>query len=336
MFAVILPCFIGGNVEAQLVVASSTNYVQLVDSFISSGVSVSNVSYTGHTSACGYFSNGNSTNLGANSGVVLSTGFVADIGNGASYNGSTLLANPGNPLLTSLAGGNTFDAAVLEFDMVPAFDTLAFNFIYGSEDYLEWVGGNPQYQDHIGAFISGANPAGGNYSDQNFVFVPNTNLPVIVNNINDTTNSQYYVNNTTGSVMFDGFTTLLEARTLVVPDSTYHLTIAIADGGDQISDGGFFLESNSLSSYGTITGMPEPGGPALFRFYPNPARDKVNVSTEGGGTLTITNQLGQVVDVMDISDNQAQIATANFPPGIYLLTFETEEHVVTRELIVQR
>lgn len=335
IFAIIFICFIDRNVQAQLVVTSSTNYVQLVDSFILSGINVSNITYTGNAVACGYFSNGNSTNLGTGSGIVLSTGFAVDIATGASYTGNSNLGNSGNPLLTMLTGGNTYDASLLEFDLIPAYDTLSFKFIYGSEDYPEFVGGNPLYQDHAGAFISGLNPSGGIYSDENLMYVPSTNLPVIVNNINSSINSQYYINNTTGTVMFDGFTKLLEVKIPVVPSTSYHLTIGIADGGDHTSDAGIFLESHSLYSYGGITGISETDNKGVFQFYPNPAVDKVIANTVERGKLTIMNQVGQLVYEIAIKDEQTQISTDNFQSGIYLVNFESEKNIVTKKLIIK-
>lgn len=328
---IIFLCYAHKNAQAQFAVNTSTNYVQLVDSFKLSGITVSNITYTGNALACGYFSNGNSTNFGINSGIILSTGSVTEVDDGAPYNGNYDLAASGNALLTSLTGGNTNDAAVLEFDVMSAYDTLSFSYIYGSEDYPEFVGGNPLYQDHMGVFISG-----GNYTDQNFAFVPNTNLPVIANNINGTSNSQYFVNNTTSSVMFDGFTTLLEVKIPVTPDTSYHLTIAIADAGDNVSDAGIFLKSHSLKSFGNNTGISEFGGQDLFHVYPNPSTDRIILNTTERGSVSITNQLGQFIDEIIISNRQTQIATDNFQSGIYFLTFQTEKYFVTKKLIIHQ
>jgi hypothetical protein len=102
MLAIILLCFKAGNVQAQLVVTNSTNYYELADSFMESGIAVNNVTYTGNVLACGYFTNGDSTNLGTNSGIVLSTGRVTDINNGASFFGSYSFGDSGNVLLTTM------------------------------------------------------------------------------------------------------------------------------------------------------------------------------------------------------------------------------------------
>ncbi|MEL6132938.1 MAG: PKD domain-containing protein, partial [Bacteroidota bacterium] len=62
------------------------------------------------------------------------------------------------------------------------------------------------------------------------------------------TNCQYYVDNTGGtSVEYDGFTTPLIAGAKVTPCETYHITIAIADVGDQAYDSGVFLEIGGIT-----------------------------------------------------------------------------------------
>lgn len=335
IFLTSLFCSFCQNAKAQFSVDTSTNYVQLLDNFASSGVSVSNVTYTGSPLACGYFSGGSATNLGIESGIVLSTGRVKDISNGVAFNGSFIWGTQGNLLLNSLSGTSTNDAAVLEFDVVPAFDTLSFSFIFASEDYPEFVGGNPHYLDYIGVFISGPNPAGGNYSNQNFALVPNTDLPVFVNTVNADSNALYFVENTGGPVMFDGFTTEIEVKIPVVPSSTYQMTFAIADGGDNISDSGLFLKSNSLKSTGMSTGIADMVTLPDFSFYPNPAMDNLLIKTNEKGILRISNQLGQSVYTVTINNEEIQLSTQQLLPGIYFLTFQTERKIVSKRLLVK-
>jgi len=63
------------------------------------------------------------------------------------------------PDLSVLAAGfQTFDASILEFDFIPQSDTLKFNYIFGSEEYPEYV--NSGYNDVFGFFISGPGIAG--------------------------------------------------------------------------------------------------------------------------------------------------------------------------------
>ncbi len=72
-----------------------------------------------------------------------------------------------------------------------------------------------------------------------------------------------------------------------------------------------------------------------FSFYPNPTSNKINFKTEDRGTLTITNQIGQIVSSFSINESQTQIPTDNLQEGIYMLTFQTETQRITRKLIIQ-
>ena len=71
----------------------------------------------------------------------------------------------------------------------------SFNYVFASEEYLEYVG---SINDAFGFFLSGPNPAGGNYVNVNLAIVPGTaNTPVTIDNVNDATNSNYYIDNGT-------------------------------------------------------------------------------------------------------------------------------------------
>jgi hypothetical protein len=60
---------------------------------------------------------------------------------------------PGDNNLDNVSSADTYDATVLEFDFVPATDNISFNYVFGSEEYLEFV--NAGYNDVFAFFISG-------------------------------------------------------------------------------------------------------------------------------------------------------------------------------------
>ena len=62
-------------------------------------------------------------------------------------------------------------------------------------------------------------------------------------------------------MQYDGFTVVLEAVAKVVPCSTYHIKIAIADAGDGVFDSAVFLEAGSFKSNGVnvVAQSPETG-----------------------------------------------------------------------------
>lgn len=265
---------VSSPVSAQLLIMPGGNPTQMVQNIlVGTGVTVSNVSYTGHTNAIGSFTTGaNATNLGFASGIILASGNVATAtGPNNNTGAGTNLGMPGDPLLNSLITTPTYDAAILEFDFVPLSDTIKFRYVFGSEEYPEFV--NSSYNDVFGFFVSGGyDPVTWvPFNNRNIAIIPGTvNTPVSINNVNNGTtntgpcmNCQYYVNNTGGLwIEYDGLTTVLTAWLKVVPCISYHLKLAIADAGDGILDSGVFLEANSfisdnvqLSKYTTSPGL---------------------------------------------------------------------------------
>jgi hypothetical protein len=235
---------------AQLEVNSNVTPEEMVEFFIGAGISYSNVQYTGADTARGTFINGSTTNLGVNQGIALTSGTISyipgpnDMG-GISYTNNT----NGDSLLSVLAGTITYDACILEFDFIPAADTAWCDFVFGSEEYPEWVGAF--FNDVFGFFVTGPNPAGGNYEVQNIALIPGTTLPVSINNVNSLYYSEFYVDNLNGeTIQYDGFTTVLTAKCAVVPGAVYHFKLAVADAGDYIFDTGVLLEGQSFKSQG--------------------------------------------------------------------------------------
>jgi len=247
-FLILFLCsFLSIQLQSQLLVDVTQTPEQLVQSLIGQGVSFSNVTYDGNTNAIGAFSNGSSTNLGLDGGVVLSSGNVMDVPNPASILLSSNNGQPGDPDLNILAGVNTYDAAVLEFDFIPVGDSLYFEYVFGSEEYPEYVGAS--FYDVFGFYITGPKPDGAQYQHENVALVPGTQSPISVNTINHQTNPQYYIDNQNGlTIGYDGFTVILQIALAVVPFQSYHIKIAIADGMDQIYDSGVFLGANSFRS----------------------------------------------------------------------------------------
>lgn len=239
---------------------------------IGNGVSASNIQFTGANDAIAYF-NGQNSNIGMNEGIVITTGTAFGNNNGPigpnnSISSGINNGTPGYGLLNNLTTEPTENASILEFDFVPSNDTVSFNFVFASEEYPEYVCSD--FNDVFAFFISGPNPAGGNYINRNIALIPGTTTPIAINNVNSgqsgsngspggcgpsgLNNSQYYVNNINGgTVQYDGFTTVMTALSKVECGETYHLRIAIADVGDGIYDSGIFLEANSLESPNPIT-----------------------------------------------------------------------------------
>jgi len=256
LFAGLFLLFLSAPVSAQLTVQGGFTAQQLAETIAGPGITVSNATINGSPQAHGTF-NGGVAATGLNSGVILTTGpiEIALPPNNTEMAGVDL-GLPGNPMLQGLAGATTYDAIVLEFDFVPLSNTAQFRYVFGSEEYPEFV--NTGFNDAFAFFISGPGIAATyGVANYNMARVPGTNLPVTIDNVNDNANAQYYVSNWGGGlfggpgnvpVQYDGLTTVLTATAQVQACETYHLMMMIADAGDGIYDSGVFIEENSLIS----------------------------------------------------------------------------------------
>jgi gliding motility-associated-like protein len=250
----------------------STGYTvsSLVQNVLVSGCLVaSNISYTGDPAAIGSFSS-NGTSFALNNGIIISTGAVTNaMGPNLFTNVTTQFATPGDADLNVITGSNsTKDAAVLQFDFIPANNTVEFRYIFASDEYPEWACGH--FNDVFAFLLSGPGIAGGQgFSNdaKNIALLPDNVTPVTTNNIhiagwnqgnfesspNPVTcpdqNPQYYVSNIgSNSIEYDGMTVVLTAHWTVIPCQTYHIKFAIADVADRKYDSGVFIEGASFTS----------------------------------------------------------------------------------------
>ncbi|HPT15029.1 MAG TPA: choice-of-anchor L domain-containing protein, partial [Bacteroidales bacterium] len=88
----------------------------------------------------GYFQRATS-NFPINEGIILTTGTTSSA-MGPNNTGSMsqfMVYGANDPDLMTISGQTMNDAAVLEFDFVPAGNTMEFKYIFSSEEYLEYV-----------------------------------------------------------------------------------------------------------------------------------------------------------------------------------------------------
>lgn len=198
--------------------------------------------------ARGYFNNGFTTNIGLESGIFLTSG-AGYIIPGPNNSSSAGVNNgmPGHPFLNSLITSTTYDACILEFDFIPETDTIFVKYVFGSEEFFEFIGSS--YTDVFAILVTGPDPAGGMYYNRNIATIPGTTIPVF--RIDTIFYTQYLINNSNGlTIEYDGFTVVLPAWLHVVPSEFYHIFIGIADAGDGIYDSGVLIDENSLISPG--------------------------------------------------------------------------------------
>jgi hypothetical protein len=227
-----------------------TTPASLAAELAGAGVTISNVQYTGANAQAGTIDVVDPKVVAFNHGVILSTGNIADVvgpnksesitgdmGGSHDTDLDALIANSQtvNPI--------TFDAASLEFDFVPTTNKVYFTYVFGSEEYLEWVN---LYDDVFAFYVNGVNCA----------TVPGTsNTAVSIDTINSTVNSNFYRDNSfinTPSnpinIESDGLSVEMVCSATVTANQTNHIKLAIADTSDQVLDSVVMIKSGSFST----------------------------------------------------------------------------------------
>ena len=273
----------------------------LAQSLVGAGVAIKNVKYTGALRAAGTFTSSANV-LGFTSGIVLSSGSARNVAGMNCEDGMSVdNGEPGDVDLNTIvgAGNTTNDAAVLEFDFVPTSSTISFQYVFGSEEYPDFVGA---FNDVFGFFLTA--PDG---TPVNLALIPGTNLPVSINDVNDgnttvtppiaPTNPQFYVNNqvqfsATGPLPpvdteLNGLTTVLGAQATVTPGLTYHIKLAVADANDFALDSNVFVQAGSLSS-ANVTANPTSLAFGSQAQGTTSASQPVVITNVGTNTVTIT------------------------------------------------
>lgn len=246
--------FVSTQSTAQIATTTTLTPTQLVTNvLLGPGVIASNIVYTGAPDAIGFFNGGltGTTPLQIDSGVVMTTGTVLNTGMGPqgpnnSTGAGTDNLQPGDAYLTSIAGANTFNAAILEFDFIPMADSVKFRYVFGTDEYMEYVSGG--FADVFAFVLSGISVP---LAPTNIALIPSTSNPVTALTVNANNNPQFYVDNENPPgtcVQYDGFTVVLTAQYPVQCGETYHIRLAIADALDGIVDAGVFLEAGSFTT----------------------------------------------------------------------------------------
>jgi hypothetical protein len=191
----------------------------------------------------GFFTNGSA--IGINQGVVLTTGSLGCVGNSNTV-GSCTGAGAGSTLNLAF----TLDS-----------DSLFFNYVFGSEEYNEYVGSS--YNDFFQLLLNGPG-----FTNVNLAQVPGGGGPVTINNVNNGSNSAFYNDNSGGAYPFelDGFTDVLTASaTGLTPGANYTLSFIIGDAGDTNYDSAVFVQGGTIGTIQTPPGaVPEPSTWAMM------------------------------------------------------------------------
>ena len=234
---------------------------QLVEDILinSSCASVSNISVSGGSFASGEkswgFFSGNSSTFPFQNGIILATGKISNAPGPNTYlsdDGGNMGWDGDQDLNQALNLSNTFNATVLEFDFIPLGNTISFDFIFSSEQYL--LNPNPNQCDFTDGFAFLLKEVGSSVYE-NLAVVPNTNIPIKVNTVRGRgticppANQAYFdaFNGIEHPTNYNGQTKVLTARGNVIPGNTYHIKLVIADEGNHRFDSAIFLGGGSFN-----------------------------------------------------------------------------------------
>jgi len=241
----------------------------LVDPF---SVHASNESFDGEHASSGVFEAGLASGLQMDEGILLSTGLFS-FWNGGNHWGNRGLEwhrSGDDRLRDRLSDGapnyTTHDAASLEFDLFCENGQLEFEFQFGSEEYLEYVGQfNDGFMITVDDVIVSLVPDGEGIVSVNLVH-PAISAAENHQGVEMEAQRDYlYLDNTldiaphvdpsnsTELIEYDGMVVKLRGHVLLEPNRTYRVRMIIADANDWALDSVIFVQKNSLR---TIAPLP--------------------------------------------------------------------------------
>ena len=200
----------------------------------------------------GYFNSGSS-------GFPFLTGIVLSTSKAVSTQGpnSAILSDDASgwggdsDLEQALNISSTSNATVLEFDFTPLTSKVSFDYIFASEEYH---GNAPcRYSDGFAFLLK---VAGSTNPYQNLALVPNTTTPVKVTTVHpdipsgcSAQNETYFgsYNGVNSPTNFNGQTIAMTAKANVIPGTTYHIKLVIADESNPQYDSAIFLGGGSFN-----------------------------------------------------------------------------------------
>jgi len=217
-----------------------------------SNFSVTGDSYSPGEQSFGYF-NGVGSGFPFSNGIVLSTARAhrAEGPNNNLVDEGSINWLGDTDLEQALNITGTVNATALEFDFTPLTSKISFDYIFASEEYQ---GTAPcRYSDGF-AFL--LRPVGSSGPYQNLALIPNTNTPVKVTTVHPNIsgscpamNDNYFggFNNSSAPINFNGQTTVMTAQADVIPGTTYHIKLVIADEENIRYDSAIFLGGGSFN-----------------------------------------------------------------------------------------
>ncbi len=252
--------FSGTTIAQAISITPNNNGNELVNEILGTGITVDldSITYTGANGASGIFTDGLSSGIGIDRGIILTTGKAKDA-QGPNNLDKTTTKNrlPGDSDLDGLIpGAETKDATILEFEFETQGGDVFFDYVFASEEYNEFV--NSDFNDVFGFLLNG----------ENIALIPGTTTPVAINTVNngnpdpgeDPTPSypELFNNNDRDDggpffdIEYDGFTNVFTAQALGLDPGYHTIKLAIADTKDNIFDSAVFIQARSFSDRETL------------------------------------------------------------------------------------
>lgn len=219
-------------------VDDSPTALQLAQNLVGGGITITSASFNSSAQRSRGTFFGGISSIGFESGVILSSGDVRNvIGPNTVDDAGTLNGTAGDVDLNAIVSPQTtYDASVLQFTFVPSSNVISFQYVFGSEEYNEFVG--DKYNDVFGFYVNGTNVA----------LLPGTSTPVSINTVNAGSNSQYFRNNRPPALdtQLDGLTTILSVQAAVIPNAPNTIKLVVADTADSDYDSAVFIGQHSI------------------------------------------------------------------------------------------
>lgn len=200
--------------------------------------------------------NANGSDFPFESGIILSSGTVADApGPNLTIQGSG--GWPGDADLEANTSATlTNDASFIQFNFTPFTEDLSFNFIMASEEYNQNF--ECLFSDAFAFILTDLTTN----TSENLAVLPGTTVPIEVTNIRpavtgiceavneeffDRYNFQPFNDENTAATNFNGQTVSLEATSTVIVGNPYTIKLVVADQEDTLFDIAVFLEAGSFN-----------------------------------------------------------------------------------------
>ncbi|WP_430463904.1 Hint domain-containing protein [Tabrizicola sp.] len=235
----------------ELTINTTATAMDMAQAIFGDGITVLSATFTGDPLASGIYSGALTTIAGispTDTGVILSTGNVADFTNSSGTTDTNVAAGTGSDLvngidgdaqLNAVSGMATFDGTILQASFIPTGDMLTMQFVFSSEEYPEFVNGG--VNDSFGVWVNGQ------FVQATISIAGN----ISIDTVNAGANQNLYRDNTADqyNTEMDGFTYVLSFKAPVIDGQVNTIKIGIADGGDAVYDSNLLIMGDSIQTY---------------------------------------------------------------------------------------